>query len=373
MRYRVRYQTPDNRQTSKSFPDKRLEKAKAFKLQVEAEALEATGAKRPSGDILVRDYGDLYRKGRSQDESSQIRLGSLLKNQIYRFMGDLTVEEVDIDTLRDWKEWMTKVAKISASCQSQAWGTLSAMLEAAMAEGRIRSNPCRSKSISAPQPPKRKIRPWPESKLRRVERALDSRYLIVVPLGAGLGLRQGEILAFSPDDIDRNNLLYHCNRQLVYRNGVLAFKLPKGHKTRTIPIGDGVLDAVNRHMEEHPPVTITLPWVEQDGQDYETAKLLIATPRDTAWIPQMFSDDVWVPAFEAAQLRYEKRRDGMHALRHLFASHMLAQGVTIKELAEYLGHSSEAFTLRTYVHLMPSSHTRARQAANALFSPGSSG
>ncbi|MGW0520289.1 hypothetical protein [Crossiella sp. NPDC003009] len=48
---------------------------------------------------------------------------------------------------------------------------------------------------------------------------------------------------------------------------------------------------------------------------------------------------------------------------------MLAQGVSIKELAEYLGHSSEAFTLKTYVHLMPSSYTRARLAANLMFPP----
>ncbi|WP_374213220.1 hypothetical protein [Crossiella sp. SN42] len=43
--------------------------------------------------------------------------------------------------------------------------------------------------------------------------------------------------------------------------------------------------------------------------------------------------------------------------------------MSIKELAEYLGHASEAFTLRTYAHLMPCSHHRARLAADALFPP----
>ena len=48
---------------------------------------------------------------------------------------------------------------------------------------------------------------------------------------------------------------------------------------------------------------------------------------------------------------------------------MLAQGVSIKELAALLGHASEAFTLRTYVHLMPNSYDRARLAMNEMFKP----
>jgi integrase len=41
--------------------------------------------------------------------------------------------------------------------------------------------------------------------------------------------------------------------------------------------------------------------------------------------------------------------------------------VSIKELAEYLGHADAGFTLRTYTHLVPSSHERARQAVDIVF------
>ena len=47
---------------------------------------------------------------------------------------------------------------------------------------------------------------------------------------------------------------------------------------------------------------------------------------------------------------------------------MLAGGVSIKELAEYLGHADPAFTLRVYAHLLPSSHDRARAVINDRFS-----
>ena len=55
----------------------------------------------------------------------------------------------------------------------------------------------------------------------------------------------------------------------------------------------------------------------------------------------------------------------MHALRHYFASITLADGVNIKELAEYLGHSNPGFTLRLYTHMLPSSHERARKAVDS--------
>lgn len=57
--------------------------------------------------------------------------------------------------------------------------------------------------------------------------------------------------------------------------------------------------------------------------------------------------------------------DGMHSgLRHLYASKLLSRGVSVKELADYLGHEDPGFTLRVYTHLLSSSHERARQAVD---------
>jgi integrase len=72
--------------------------------------------------------------------------------------------------------------------------------------------------------------------------------------------------------------------------------------------------------------------------------------------------------FRKAGLDYRKRADGMHALRHFYASVLFSQGVSIKELAAYIGHNDPGFTLRTYTHLVPSSFERARTAVDAVFS-----
>ncbi|WP_410600811.1 tyrosine-type recombinase/integrase [Amycolatopsis sp. lyj-90] len=266
---------------------------------------------------------------------------------------------------------MSNISKISANYQVDCWNNLSAMLDAAVAAGKILSNPCKSRSVSSPTRITRLITPWSERKFQAIEAALPDRCRIGVTLGGGLGLRVGEIHAFSPDFIDRERMTYRFARQINSRTGPLQFKLPKGHKERQIPISEGVLQRIGAYMHRYTPVTVTLPWAEQDGQEFMTVRLLLTTETNSAWWFNGWAAKVWKPAFATAGEPYEDQVDGTHALRHLYASHMLTQGVNIKELASFLGHTDEAFTLRKYVHLMPTSHDRARAAADAMFPPGS--
>ena len=55
----------------------------------------------------------------------------------------------------------------------------------------------------------------------------------------------------------------------------------------------------------------------------------------------------------------------MHQLRHFYASALLAGGVDIRALTEYLGHHDPAVTLRIYAPLMPSAKGRALRAIDA--------
>jgi hypothetical protein len=66
--------------------------------------------------------------------------------------------------------------------------------------------------IQAPKRIQRKVVPWPESRLRRVELALPERFKPCIPLGAGLGLRQDEMFVFSLDNVDpaRDGLPLHA-------------------------------------------------------------------------------------------------------------------------------------------------------------------
>ncbi|KUN93647.1 hypothetical protein AQJ67_38600 [Streptomyces caeruleatus] len=79
--------------------------------------------------------------------------------------------------------------------------------------------------------------------------------------------------------------------------------------------------------------------------------------------------DGWGGALRERGARYLQAapEDGIHALRHAYASVLLDAGESIKALSEYLGHSDPGFTLRTYTHLLPSSETRTRKAIDDVF------
>ncbi|WP_307867869.1 tyrosine-type recombinase/integrase [Umezawaea beigongshangensis] len=213
--------------------------------------------------------------------------------------------------------------------------------------------------------------PWTEARLRRVQLALPRRFTVVAHLGAGLGLRQGEILGFSPDDVDREEMVVNVVRQIRMVGRQLVFSAPKRNKERQVPISAGVLEDLDAYAEEYPAVDVTLPWGEPGGRPV-TVRVLVTREDGTLYSGDLFNKSVWGPAFTRAGLDYGKRQDGMHAMRHLYASVLLAQGVSIKELAEYLGHEDPGFTLRTYTHLMPSSHQRARVAVDEFFRAGRS-
>lgn len=379
MRYKVRYYV-SGAEKSESFPDKQLSRAKAFLAKVQTDILTGTYVDPDRGKIRLRPYVEQYLKGQSEEPSTQRTYRSKLENMVFAYYGDPFLAEISRESVRNWLEWtQDKGGKrpMSAAYRQQVFDAFSAILSAAVEEGLIAENPCKARSIKRPKVEQRKIVPWPEEKMWKIRDALLDPYEIVVPIGGGLGLRRMEIFAFSPDDIDRRKMEANIVRQLKWVDGVPVFAPPKGGKSRVVPVGEGVLGAVDDYVSTHEPVTMTLPW-RRPGAETVTARLLINKAADGIrrnldentirfWRGDGFQKGVWMPAFSRAGLTYVNRLDGMHALRHLFASFMLEQGVSIKELSEYLGHHDPAFTLRIYTHMMPSSYQRARLASDKIF------
>ena len=379
LRYRVRYYV-SRKERSRSFPDGRLTRAKAFLAKVQTDALTGTYVDPDAGKIRLRSYVEQYLKGQSEDYATQRRYKSMLENMVFAFFGDIFLADISHDVVRNWLEWMRdKGGKriMSATYRRQQFDMLCAILNAAVEEGLITVNPCKARSIKPPKIERRKIVPWTEQKMWAMRDALPAVYRIAIPLGAGLGLRQMELFALSPDDIDRDKGEVNVVRQIKWIGKVPVFAPPKGGKARVVPVGNGVLASIDAHIAAFEPATVALPWITPGGAP-ETVRLLIDKPADglqrynagiatRLWTGGGFHSAVWKPAFPRAGLTYTKRSDGMHALRHLFASLMLEQGVSIKELSEYLGHHDPAFTLRIYTHMMPSSHQRARLASDKVF------
>ncbi|MEJ2853514.1 MULTISPECIES: tyrosine-type recombinase/integrase [unclassified Saccharothrix] len=365
LRYKVRYIDPEGVERSKSFPDRQKKKAEDFLIEMESDKREGKYIDPNAGKVLFKVQAESWLNGYSPDAATRQTVRSRLRSQIYPYFGHRSLVSIKPQLVRDWLGDMQEKG-LSLTYQALLFETFSSVMNSAVDDKRIHQNPCNVKSIKRPQRSPRKVVPWPESRLHKIQLALDARFKIVAPLGAGCGLRQGEILAFSPEDIDREAKVINVQRQVRIIDRVAVFSLPKRNKERQVPLSQGVLEAVDDYMEMFPPTAVTLPWDKPNGE-LVTVNLLMVRADGKVCHGDLFNKVVWVPAFKQAGLIYTKRQDGMHAMRHLYASVLLAQGVSIKELAEYLGHEDPGFTLRTYTHLMPSSHERARKAVDGVF------
>lgn len=72
---------------------------------------------------------------------------------------------------------------------SWANSVLSAMLDAAVEDGLLPKNPCRSSSVKLPSKQKRKVLPWGLDRVRAVTAALPERIQCGGKLAFGCGLR----------------------------------------------------------------------------------------------------------------------------------------------------------------------------------------
>lgn len=108
-----------------------------------------------------------------------------------------------------------------------------------------------------------------------------------------------------------------------------------------------------------------MPWRELDA-DRITVPLILTTREAGAMNRNYFNTHIWKPALERAKVE-TTRENGMHALRHHYASVLLDSGESIKAVSEFLGHADAGFTLRAYTHLMPSSDERTRKAIDNAF------
>jgi integrase len=205
--------------------------------------------------------------------------------------------------------------------------------------------------VKLPKREQRKIEPWPVERVEAVIDALPERYRAIGVVAAGCGLRQGEVFGLRVYDVDFLRRQLHVEQQVKIVRSQLELDRPKGGKTRTVPLPDTVAAELAEHVRRHPA----------EGDD------LVFTSREGKPINRNhFNPYTWKPALEAAGVE-STRANGMHALRHFYASVLIDAGESVRAVADYLGHADPGFTLRVYAHLFPASEDRARRAVDRLF------
>jgi integrase len=364
MRYRARYVGPDGTEKSKSFPNGQKRLAEKWLSGIEADMARGQYIDPRAGRLTVRQHAERWLASLTMDPSTFVSTETRIRLHVLPHMGSRSLDSLRPIHIR---EWLRKLEDggLAPAYQRVIFANLSAMLAAAVDDRLIPHNPCRSSSVKAPKPEPRRIVPWGPDRVLAVRSALPERYRAMVDLAGGCGMRQGEVLGLAIDDVDFVEGVVHIVRQVKLIATKQVFALPKGGKARTVPLPESVARALEAHIAQHPPFAVTLPWRSVDGSPI-TSALLFPNAEGRAVNRFVFNDKAWRPALDKAGIP-RGRENGMHALRHFYASVLLDAGESIKALSEYLGHHDPGFTLRTYTHLMPSSEKRTREAVNRAF------
>ncbi|MFF9827791.1 tyrosine-type recombinase/integrase [Streptomyces albidoflavus] len=375
LRYRARYVGPDGTEKSKSFPDGKKRLAEKWLSAIETDMTRGQYTDPNSVRITFRQYAEKWLDSKTSSPMTRKELGRRLRLHVYPVLGSRPIGTFRPEHIRELLAVLEAKPGVSASYARNIFADVQSVLSAAVDDSLLSRNPCGSRTVRRPKPDAHPVIPWEPAQVLAVRAALLERYQAMVDVGAGCGLRQGEVFGLAEDALSGDGRTLHVVRQVKHVEGHPVFDLPKGGKKRDVPLPDSVAGALRAHMDACKPVEITLPWRVPEGPKMSARLVFTAEQGGIVWRSN-FNAKEWKPALAAAGLlpaagengRYESAREhGMHALRHFYASALLDAGENIKAVSEYMGHADPGLTLRVYAHLMPDSRERARRAIDTVF------
>lgn len=374
--------------------------AKAWLAKAQHESSRGEFIDPRDGTMLLREYVEdhWWPNQNYPDPITRATVKGKVWNHVLTHLGSKPLNGIKTPQLRAWLKALN--AQLGAGTVNDVWGALSSILQAAVDDERITKNYCRSqKTLRPPARPEPRASAWSRERVQMVRTLIDSRVRLAVDLGVGAGLRQGEVFGLASEDVDVDAQVLHVRRQVKKVGSKLVFALPKGRKTRTVPVPAHLLARVQEHLEQCPARAVTLPWGDPEAGDTEkeikerapqTFELLLTATQGGAWRRDYFNARFWKPALEAAGLiappeetkrpiagkpgrfrtvkRYaEDREMGFHSLRHTFASVQLDARESVVSVSKWLGHADPSITLRIYAHMMPEADGRGRTAMQNWF------
>jgi integrase len=292
-------------------------------------------------DITFKDYKEkyierqrLYKEG-ATIESYKSSLGKFSK------LYDKPIKEINNDDIQECIDEMIKQRLCISSIKTYL-GKLNVFLNDAVDRKAISKNPI-EKIIMPKEKSQEEKRALTLSEYEDLLRKLKNRkYYIMSLLAGSCGLRLGEILGLTWDDIDLKNNTIIIRQQL------------KVLSTGDIGIGDVKSDNSDRIVPINPKISKRLT----------TFKLENPIRTDKRIIP--FKN----PRSTSSNMKRAFKKIGydisIHELRHTYATLILSNGVDYKTAAGILGHDVKV-TMSTYSHVTDDTMAKAKEKINKIF------
>lgn len=315
----------------------------------------------------LRDWLQTYGKVNLRD-STYIGYSRIIEFHLIPHLGGLDLKDIsaaDIDKLYAYLLQNGRVdgkGGLSSKSVQYTHRVLNEALEHAVKKQLIYHNPIKG-ITNIPKPKRFQSNIYTAEEILQLLKVVkDTMYEVPIALAAICGLRRGECLAITKNDIDFKNQTIRINKQLIDINNKTVIGSPKSEDSnRTISAPPEVFHIIIRHMETNE----------------KHQKMLLHEYDDQGWIvcqdngkfirPVLFSKN-----FANMIDRNHLKKIRFHDLRHSCASLMLKSGVAMKTASQILGHSSISITADLYTHVLEETKKEAAaQIGNMLFGEAS--
>ena len=217
------------------------------------------------------------------------------------FLREITPQDVRNYQKKRKSEKKKDGEQISPATVNRELTTLSKIFSLAIQEELIERNPCSFVTKLKESDPRDRLLTTDEEKRFWVEVVKDDRMRQIVSIAINTGLRRGQILAITVQDID-------------FENGLLKVIASKGRPSRTIPVNNKALNVLI------------------EAADGKTEHIFTSRKNGD---PLLGFKKNWAKMLDDANIKNFR----FHDLRHLFASNLMRQNVHPVIIKDLLGHS----------------------------------
>ena len=162
-------------------------------------------------------------------------------------------------------------------------------------------------------------------------------------LAASTGLRLGELLGLAWEDVTRGTLRVRRSLARTIDNGYALAEPRSARSRRTLPLPARAREAlaVQRERQDAARAAAGTAWQDRDGLVFTD---MIGRPLRPGAVSH---------AFTQARERAGVPRIPFHGLRHSAATALIAEGVPLAVISEWLGHAGIAVTAAAYAAVVP--------------------
>jgi len=272
-----------------------------------------------------------------------------MNQQVLPRFGDMPLRDIANSDVRSWVVELMQ-SGLSAATTRKAVFALRQALEAAIADQRLVHNA--SAAVPLPSERAKPARYLSQTEVERLVAELPPRDRALVLVGACAGLCWGEAAGLRRQDIDPlRSRIRVVGTALELRGRITLDNEPKtARPKRTILVARAVMRRIGQHLDNY---------VETPSE------VSCSTPRPAARRSGPGARTPFNP-LSAAQVL-----PGItfHGVRHSFVAIMVAAGCNVREVSEWAGHNSVAFTLTRYGGLFEDGTHAAIDRLDALLGP----